>query len=120
VKLVDPDGEVNISVQFRFLMNAVYSIWMDKAITNDSNTTIYYGGCAITGVANVAVTFGIYRNPKDINAMTNIFTVIMKVLIGNQATSPPCYLQILQNTTAVLLINDTMSNKTTLQMNIQP
>jgi hypothetical protein len=74
VKLVDPDGEANLPVQTKYLMNAVYSIWGNEIIRGTTNTLIRDGGCAITGVANIIVTLGFLQsqNPRDVNRLPGI------------------------------------------------
>jgi hypothetical protein len=66
VKYVDPDGEVNIPISQKYFMNDPSREWYTKLLTGDI-FTIGEQGCAVTAIADLALTLGMSLNPLDIN-----------------------------------------------------
>jgi hypothetical protein len=66
VKYLDPDGRINIPISQRYFMNDPSREWYTKRLTGDI-VTIGAQGCAVTAIADLALTLGMPLNPLDIN-----------------------------------------------------
>jgi len=66
VKYVDPDGEVNVPIVAKYLMNAENTTWSGEKLFN-TDISIKEHGCLLTDIANLATTIGKNLNPLDMN-----------------------------------------------------